>query len=145
MKNRKKILLGVLLIGVLCCIGIVVLGMSQKKQLGPFTGSWQCADHPLETEEVYTGYLVLSVQSNGKFRMYDAEAGNPGISGRMDRITEQDLRLRCNTREDFDPPVTWSGMQKKQILSYTWVSDQELHLSLIYEEVPSTLIFTKME
>ena len=45
-------------------------------------GSWSC-DETASDGETYTGFYALEVQKNGSFSMYDREAGNPGISGKM--------------------------------------------------------------
>lgn len=34
-------------------------------------GDWNCEESPLESKEIYTGYLVMHVNKNGKFTMYD--------------------------------------------------------------------------
>ena len=46
------------------------------------TGEWECQDSSYGCEAGY-GYLALRIEENGHFSLYDAEAGNPGISGTM--------------------------------------------------------------
>ena len=76
---------------------------------------------------------------------YDAEAGNPGIKGTLQIVSENELQLNCNTEDDFDPPVTWGDMEETQKLTYEFVTDKELRASFVYEDGKSTLVFTKME
>ena len=110
-----------------------------------FEGRWQCAETPLEHPAYYTGYLMWVINKDGSFSMYDAEAGNPGITGDIQILSDRELRLICNTKDDFDPPVTWENMEETQMVSYAFITDKELHVSLVSEEWESTLVFTKSE
>ena len=76
--------------------------------------------------------------------MYDAESGNPGITGDIQIISDQELRLYCNVEDDFDPPVTWESMEKTQVAVYEFITDKELRVTLVSEEWSSTLVFTKV-
>ena len=90
-----------------------------------------------------TVYIIEN--EDGSFSMYDAEAGNPGIKGTLQIVSENELQLNCNTEDDFDPPVTWGDMEETQKLTYEFVTDKELRVSFVYEDGKSTLVFTKME
>ena len=137
----------ILVVLMLC---VIILGACGKNDTGlesnpKFVGSWQCADAPLEHPDYYTGDLVWAVNEDGSFSMYDAEAGNPGIKGTLQIVSENELQLNCNTEDDFDPPVTWGDMEETQKLTYEFVTDKELRASFVYEDGKSTLVFTKME
>ena len=114
------------------------------EKLPAFEGKWQCAETPLEHPERYTGYLMWAINKDGSFSMYDAEAGNPGITGDIQIISDQELRLYCNIEDDFDPPVTWESMEKTQVVVYEFITDKELRVTLVSEECSSTLVFTKV-
>ena len=129
-------------------IGLIILGACTKKNEGlenhpEFIGNWQCADTPLEHPDYYTGYLVWRIQEDGTFSMYDAEAGNPGIQGELQILSEQELQLVCNTEDDFDPPVTWENMKETQVIVYEFSTDKEMRVTFTSAEGDSTLVFTK--
>ena len=126
----------------LCVCGKNSTGLEDNPE---FVGDWQCADAPMEHPDYYTGYIVWAVNEDGSFSMYDAEAGNPGIKGSMQIISENELQLNCNTEDDFDPPVTWGKMAENQKLRYEFITDKELKVSFVNEDGKSTLVFTKME
>ena len=135
---------------VLILICIMVLCSCNKKDEGSerlmaFEGSWQCAESPSEHPAYYTGYLVWTINKDGSFSMYDAEAGNPGIAGNIQVVSEDEIRLHCNTEDDFDPPVTWESMKETQEVSYKFITENELQVSLMTEESNSTLVFIKTE
>ena len=139
-RNGIKLLVCIMaMVAVLCACGkqdTVDFGL-----LKPFIGAWQCSSSPLEHEEYYTGFLVMKVEEDGSFRMYDAEAGNPGISGRLDIISDSELILICDTEDDFDPPPTWEDMTEEQTITYEFVSESELHLVFENNGSMSTLVF----
>ncbi|MDO4554952.1 MAG: hypothetical protein Q4B70_07405 [Lachnospiraceae bacterium] len=103
-------------------------------------GDWHCQEHALGDEESYTGYYVLSIEPDASFQLYDAEAGNPGISGKMTEITKKDFWLRCDG-EDFDPPFCWGGNELEKEFSVSYHVDEEGVLSLTVKE--GTLLFDK--
>lgn len=109
--------------------------------LKPFVGEWQCEETPLEHEDYYTGFLTLRIQEEGTFSMYDAEAGNPGISGEMEILSDTELVLNCNAEDDFDPPPTWENMSEEQTITYKFVSEYELHMVFENDGNVSTLVF----
>lgn len=41
-------------------------------------------------------------KEDGSFSIYDAEAGNPGICGKMKIDSEDTITLICDDNEDFD-------------------------------------------
>ena len=62
----------------------------QKKYLKNLSGEWKCDESPLELKNIYSGYMTMRVDKNGKFTIYDEEAGNPGICDkRSDHIKLQ--------------------------------------------------------
>ena len=106
-------------------------------------GEWKCEENPLENEAYYTGFIVLNIQEDGSFRMYDAEAGNPVISGDLECLSDKVLVLKCSTEDDFDPPPTWQSMQEEQEIAYSFAEDGKLHMTYKEEENASTLVFVK--
>ena len=142
MEKRKSIVVMLFCMMILCACGKNNVGLEDYSE---FIGRWQCAESPLEHPDYYTGYLVWAVNEDGSFSMYDAEAGNPGIKGTLQIVSENELQLNCNTEDDFDPPVTWGDMEETQKLTYEFVTDKELRASFVYEDGKSTLVFTKME
>lgn len=142
MKKRKSIVAVLLFIMVLCACSKKNEGL---KDCSEFIGRWQCAEAPLEHPDYYTGYLMWVINEDGSFSMYDAEAGNPGIAGELQIISDKELQLDCNTEDDFDPPVTWEDMQETQVVIYEFVEEKEIHVTFVAEEGNSTLAFYKVE
>ena len=108
-----------------------------------FIGEWKCEDHPLKNEAYYTGFIMLYIQEGGAFRMSDAEAGNPVISGNLEFLSDKDLVLKCSTEDDFDPPPTWQSMSEEQEIAYNLTEDGKLHMTYKAGEAASTLVFVK--
>ena len=153
----RKFTIGILI--VLVCAGSFALNACKEEppqekpdnqdELSPFVGDWECEDNPLNDPDNYTGYLKLQITKDGKFIIYDDEAGNPGIEGTVKILSDRELELKCIDNADFDPPSTWYDMKKKQTLSYKFKSEEKLYL--IYqsdseeEKIESTLIFDKVK
>lgn len=153
----RKFTIGILI--VLVCMGSFALtGCKEEppqetpdKQdgLAPFVGDWECEDNPLNDPDNYTGYLKLQITKDGKFIIYDGEAGNPSIEGTIKILSDRELEFKCIDNADFDPPSTWYDMKKRQTLSYKFKSEEKLYL--IYEsdseeeKIKSTLIFDKVK
>ena len=142
MKRSKRIIMMLICIMALCACG---KKGEEIEGFSVFEGRWQCAETPLEHPDYYTGYLVWMINAYSSFSMYDAEAGNPGIAGEMQIISDTELELHCNTEDDFDPPVTWEGMEETQVVSYAFINDKEMQISLHSEDGNSTLVFSKTE
>ena len=142
MKKCKSIIVMLLCITLLCACGKKIVGLENHPE---FIGRWQCAESPLEHPDYYTGYLVWVINEDGSFSMHDAEAGNPGIAGNLQIISDKELQLECNTEDDFDPPVTWGDMEETQIVSYELVGEKEIHVTFASENGNSTLAFYKAE
>ena len=114
-----------------------------KETIKPFCGNWKCQDTALETEEYYTGYMELYVKENGKFSIFDAEAGNPSISGKIEIDSDNRMTLFCDDENDFDPPATWEEMETTQQIGYCFVDDQTLELTYTDGTYTSTLVFER--
>ena len=138
----KSIIMVLICITLLCACGKENEGLSLNPE---FIGKWQCAESPLENPDYYTGYLTWLINEDKSFSMYDAEAGNPGISGKLHIISDNELQLNCNTENDFDPPVTWEDMEETQIVTYEFIEANEIHITMVSEEGNSTLVFYKVE
>lgn len=93
------------------------------------TGEWECQDSSYGCEAGY-GYLALRIEENGHFSLYDAEAGNPGISGTMkgaaDALTGT-VEISCES-DDFDPPACWE-IEEKDTLEFEAVTPGRIKLS----------------
>ncbi len=153
----RKFTIGILI--ALVCMGTFSLTACKEEQppkqadkqdeLTPFAGDWECEDNPLNDPDNYTGYLKLTITKDGKFTIYDDEAGNPAIEGTIKILTGSELEVRCADNADFDPPPTWYDMKTKQILSYKFKYEEKLYLT--YEsdseegKIKSTLIFDKVK
>ena len=144
MKTIKTLIIFVICTILLCSCSQTSEGLENYPE---FVGKWQCAEAPAEHPEFYTGYLMWRINDDGSFSMYDAEAGNPGISGNLKVVSENELKLECNMEEDFDPPVTWEDMEGNQTFAYEFAADDELRVTFTHGdgEWVSTLTFTKEE
>ena len=91
----------------------------------------------MENKDIYTAYLTLEIDKDLSFNMYDAEAGNPVIRGKM--IKKDDtLTLQCDHLDDFDPPASWESMKTTETIQYYFKNNK---LYLKYNN--STLVFYK--
>lgn len=142
MKKRKSIAVILLCVMALCACGKKNAGLEDYPEL---IGRWQCAEAPLEHPDYYTGYLMWAINEDGSFSIYDAEAGNPGIAGELQIVSDKEIQLNCNTEDGFDPPVTWEDMKETQAVIYEFVEEKEIHVTFAAEEGDSTLIFYKVE
>ena len=142
MKNRSMKTIIILLLSVM-----MSTACGQKRaedgNMDLLIGEWKCEENPLENEAYYTGFIVLNIQEDGSFRMYDAEAGNPVISGDLEYLSDKVLVLKCSTEDDFDPPPTWQSMQEEQEIAYSFAEDGKLHMTYQEGENASTLVFLK--
>ncbi len=139
-----------------CCVLVFVFCACEPKAqvdqeaLAPFVGEWDCQESTLEErgdeEYRYVGYLDLRVEEDGTFSMYDAEAGNPGMAGKMYPDTEGTVKLDCE-KDDFDPPFCWLDISTDGELSYQFLTEdgtEFLHLSYTGDnQETSTLVFER--
>lgn len=98
-------------------------------------GEWQCEE--MASDGITdTGFYHLTVNPKGPFSLYDAAAGNPGMSGNITEVTineENDryiagtLAIDCDTA-DFDPPFCWD-VEPVDTLDFKVTSDGYLQLS----------------
>lgn len=126
-RNQKfvSLLLPLLLLLAASCAGLLS-GCSSTEHSGnldKLAGSWNCHETPLEDKNRYSGYLSMEIEDTGNFTMYDAEAGNPGIQGHIESLSEDSMVLNCTDDEDFDPPTGWDKMNRKQEIHYHWDGD----------------------
>ena len=132
---NRKILYVVLLIAVLLCLAGCGAGGSgdgagdssgiQGSAPEGFVGLWSC--EPLASDRITdTGFYELRVEENGEFSLYDAGAGNPGISGTFGNVTEDQMDAVFDT-EDFDPPFCWELDETGATFDYM-VSEGEIKL-----------------
>ena len=141
----KKKSVNAIIIVLLCMIMITACGQKSTEDVNKdlFIGEWKCEDHPLQNEVYYTGFITMYIQKDGSFRMSDAEAGNPVISGNLEFLSDKVLILKCSTEEDFDPPPTWQSMNEEQEIRYNLTEEGKLHLTYKEGEAASTLVFVK--
>lgn len=91
-------------------------------------GEWQC-DSMASDQVTETGFYKLRIDEDGAFSLYDAEAGNPGISGTMngdDTGKIGILELSCDDA-DFDPPSCWV-INKECRLRYKILDNKTIRL-----------------
>jgi hypothetical protein len=81
-----------------------------------FVGSWSCEDYASD-KETNTGFYAMYIKKNGKFSIYDQEAGNPGISGKMKNDTGSSVDCEFDMG-DFDVPYCWELDSPNDTLMY---------------------------
>ena len=135
----------VIIILLVCIIMITACGQksTEDANMDLFIGEWKCENHPFETEAYYTGFIMMYIREDGSFRMSDAEAGNPVISGDLEVLSDKDMILKCSTEDDFDPPPTWQSMKEEQEIAYSFTEDGKLWMTYKDGEAASTLVFVK--
>lgn len=79
-------------------------------------GQWDCEDTASDGA-TDTGFYELTVSEGGSFSLYDAGAGNPGISGQMGNATDSTIECRFD-KDDFDPPFCWNLDSDEAVLEY---------------------------
>ena len=147
MKQNRRVLrkfniqAGILMIMILLAAGSTGCGSDRK--IEPFCGEWNCQENAVGNDEIYTGYMELDVQEDGSFSIFDAEAGNPGITGKMKIDSDDALTLYCDDNVDFDPPATWETMDKTQQIQYVFSDENTLQLTCANGKEKSTLIFER--
>lgn len=95
-------------------------------------GEWQC-DDTASGNHVDTGFYALRIESDGNFSLYDAEAGNPGISGTMkgdDTGKIGILELSCD-KGDFDPPACWPNLHTNSRIRYKILDENSFKLGYV--------------
>ena len=70
-----------------------------------FIGEWQC-ESTASDGKTDTSFYKMYIKKDGSFSIYDAAAGNPGISGYMGNKTASTVDCKFNM-EDFDVPFCW--------------------------------------
>lgn len=90
-----------------------------------FAGQWKCEELASDGE-TDTSFYEMTIEENGHFSMYDAAAGNPGISGEMGNDTGSTIECRFDM-DDFDVPHCWTIDSSEAILDYE-LSDDTLRL-----------------
>ena len=107
------------------CLIILSLILCACHTTPQLEGTWTCEKSPLE------------IDKDLSFNIYDAEAGNPVIRGKM--IKKDDtLTLQCDHLDDFDPPASWKSMKTTETIHYYFKNNK---LYLKYNN--STLVFYK--
>lgn len=137
--NRKKILY----ILIFCCILMITGCTHESKAAEKLQGEWHCAATPPNNQNIYTGYMKMKVDKDGSFTIYDAEAGNPGIEGKIKVDSDTDLTLDCEESDDFDPPATWETMRKRQKIVYSFKDNNTLQLTYVKGSYQSVLVFKR--
>lgn len=148
------------LLTIFCVLALsvtVLCGCGEKPELNeealkPLIGEWDCQESPYEErgqeDYTYVGYFTLRVEEDGSFSMYDAEAGNPGISGMMYPETDGSVQLDCDT-DDFDPPLCWNDLKKDSVIYASFGEEngnEVLYLAFANDERDTyTLVFDRWE
>ncbi|MGN0735741.1 MAG: hypothetical protein ACI4LP_08045 [Anaerovoracaceae bacterium] len=110
-----------------------------------FRGGWECEETTLEDPESYTGYLHLEVSDDGSYSMYDISAGNPGIEGWLEVLSDTELILHIKKTVDTDIPVEWEGISYDQEMKYCFTDDGKLQISYDDGKQTSTLVFYRLD
>ena len=106
-----------------------------------FRGGWECEETTLEDPNSYTGYLHLEVSDDGSYSMYDIAAGNPGIEGWLEVLSDTELILHIEKTVDTDIPVEWEGISYAQKMKYCFTDDGKLQIAYDDGQRTSTLVF----
>lgn len=106
-----------------------------------FLGGWECEETTLEDPNSYTGYLHLEVSDDGSYSMYDISAGNPGIEGWLEVLSDTELILHIKKTVDTDIPVEWDGISMDQKMKYCFTDDGKLQITYDNGQKTSTLVF----
>lgn len=84
-------------------------------------GTWAC-ESLASDGTTDTSFYELRIEEGGSFSLYDAGAGNPGISGQMGNDTGSKIECRFDT-DDFDVPYCWDIKSAKDVLEYELDAD----------------------
>ena len=95
----------------------------------------------MEDPNSYTGYLHLEVSDDGSYSMYDIAAGNPGIEGWLEVLSDTELILHIEKTVDTDIPVEWDGISYDQKMKYCFTDDGKLQITYDDGRQTSTLVF----
>ena len=109
-----------------------------------FLGGWECEETTLEDPNSYTGYLHLEVSDDGSYSMYDISAGNPGIDGWLEVLSDTELILHIEKTVDTDIPVEWKGISYDQEMKYCFTDDGKLQITYDNGQKTSTLVFYRL-
>lgn len=109
-----------------------------------FRGGWECEETTLEDPNSYTGYLHLEVSDDGNYSMYDIAAGNPGIEGWLEVLSDTELILHIEKTVDTDIPVEWDGISYDQKMRYCFTDDGKLLITYDDGRRTSTLVFFRL-
>ena len=139
-------------IEVICLVIMLTLAMagcslSDGEELidEEFRGGWECEETTLEDPDSYTGYLHLEVSDDGSYSMYDISAGNPGIEGWLEVLSDTELILHIKKTVDTDIPVEWEGISYDQEMKYCFTDDGKLQISYDDGQQASTLVFYRFD
>jgi hypothetical protein len=103
--------------------------------MSDFIGDWEASGYALG-KDIYTGYLSMRVEDDGSFSIYDQEAGNPGIEGKMTVVDSETIKLECGS-DDFDSP--WPGLQLTDELEYHFYNANQVRIT--YKD--KSIVFSK--
>ena len=81
-----------------------------------FIGSWSCEEKASDGK-TDTSFYAMYIKKNGYFSIYDQEAGNPGISGKMKNDTGTSVDCEFEM-DDFDVPSCWKLGSPEDKLDY---------------------------
>ena len=109
-----------------------------------FRGGWECEETTLEDPYSYTGYLHLEVGDDGSYSRYDISAGNPGIEGWLEVLSDTELILHIKKTVDTDIPVEWDGISMEQKMKYCFTDDGKLQITYDDGHKTSTLVFYRL-
>lgn len=119
--NKKVCLSLIAAAALILMFAITACGSFEAGVPEGFVGQWKC--EKLATDgETDTSFYEMRIEDDGSFSIYDAAAGNPGISGQMGNDTG--TLIECVFDEDdFDAPYCWELDSEKDTLDYELADD----------------------
>lgn len=145
---RKFLILCMMIVLTIVLAGCSLFGSGDSEDFAggepiaeKFLGGWECEETTLEDPNSYTGYLHLEISDDGSYSMYDISAGNPGIEGWLEVLSDTELILHIDKTVDTDIPVEWDGISYDQKMKYCFTDDGKLQITYDDGHKTSTLVF----
>lgn len=107
-------------------------------------GDWYCEETPANNSNLDTSFLNLYVENDGTFSIYDSQNAKIGIFGKMEFISDTQIKLVCEG-EAFNPPPGWESMSKTQVVDYSQPDDYMISLTYQNGSEEITLVFHKAD
>ena len=128
--KTKHITIAFIMVCMLLVLTVAGCGNKYNAPAG-IVGTWDCEEYA-SNQETYTGDYVLTVGEDGSFNLYDAQTGEPGISGYMycdDTGNLGIINLECD-EESFNPPECWN-LSKQARVRYKVLGEDKIRLGYV--------------